>query len=87
MPVVASDIPGYRDVITDETSVAVPPSNPQALADALVALVEDEPRRRALGEAARELAVDRYSWDDIAGRLAGIYELVAGVRAGAPAVR
>jgi phosphatidyl-myo-inositol alpha-mannosyltransferase len=86
-PVVASDIPGYRDVMTDDTSVAVPPGDPKALADALEALLADEPRRAALGAAARELAVERYSWDDIARRLAGIYELVSGVPARVPAVR
>ena len=73
--------------MSDETSVAVPPGDPRALADALVALVEDEPRRRSLGAAARELAIERYSWDDIARRLAQIYELVSGVPAGAAAVR
>jgi phosphatidylinositol alpha-mannosyltransferase len=86
-PVVASDIPGYRDVMTDETSVAVPPGDPRVLADALVGLLADEPRRRSLGAAARELAVERYSWADIARRLAQIYELVSGVPAGVAAVR
>ena len=46
-PVVASDIPGYRDVMTPDTSVAVRPDEPQALADALAALLEEEPRRAA----------------------------------------
>jgi phosphatidylinositol alpha-mannosyltransferase len=73
-PVVASDIPGYRDVMTPDTSVAVAPGQPQALADALAALLEDEPRREALGTAARQLAVDRYSWPDIARRLVAIYD-------------
>jgi phosphatidylinositol alpha-mannosyltransferase len=86
-PVVASDIPGYRDVMTEDTSVAVPPGDPGALADALEALLADEPRRCALGATARELAVERYSWEDIAKRLARIYELVSGVPAGVPAVR
>ena len=75
-PVVASDIDGYRDVMTPETSVPVPPGEPAALADALAALVADEPARAALGAAARELAVERYSWDDIARRLLAIYEAV-----------
>jgi phosphatidylinositol alpha-mannosyltransferase len=75
-PAVASDIPGYRDVVTPESGVLVPPGDEQALADALVALVEDEPRRRALGEAARELAIERYSWDRIARRLLDVYERV-----------
>jgi phosphatidyl-myo-inositol alpha-mannosyltransferase len=73
-PVVASDITGYRDVMTDETGLLVPPGDPDALANALVALLEDEPGRRLLGEAARRLAQERYSWDDIARRLAAIYE-------------
>ena len=77
-PVVASDIPGYRDVVTPETGVLCRPDDPDALADALVALLGDEPRRARLGAAARELAQQRYSWRDIARRLASVYELVTG---------
>jgi phosphatidylinositol alpha-mannosyltransferase len=73
-PVVASDIPGYAAVMTPETAVAVPPGDADALAAATISLLEDEPRRAALGAAARELAVERYSWDDIGRRLAEIYE-------------
>ena len=79
-PVVASDIEGYRDVMTAETSVPVPPGAADALAEAMVALVEDEPRRLVLAAAARELAIDRYSWDDIGRRLVGIYDSVTGAR-------
>jgi phosphatidyl-myo-inositol alpha-mannosyltransferase len=77
-PVVASDIPGYRDVMTPQAGVLVPSGDPAALADAVAALLEDEPRRQSLGAAARELARRRYSWDDIARRLVVIYELVTG---------
>ena len=80
--IVASDIPGYRDVMTADTSVPVAPGDPVALAEAIVSLLEDEPRRQQLGTAARRLAIERYSWDDIARRLLGIY---AGVQP-APAV-
>ena len=45
--------------------------------DRLVGLLEDEPRRAALGEGARRIAVERYSWDDVARRLHEIYESVA----------
>jgi phosphatidylinositol alpha-mannosyltransferase len=71
--VVASDISGYRDVMTDETGVLVPPGDPDALADAVAALLEDDARRERFGAAARRLAQERYSWDDIGRRLAGIY--------------
>jgi glycosyltransferase involved in cell wall biosynthesis len=40
-------------------------------------VLEDEPRRRALGEAARRVAIERYSWDDVARRLIAVYERVA----------
>jgi phosphatidylinositol alpha-mannosyltransferase len=73
-PVAASDIAGYRDVMTDETGVLVPPGDPAALATAVTALLGDEAHRQRLGEAARRIARERYSWDDIARRLATIYE-------------
>ena len=60
-------------------SVAVPPEDTNALVGAVAALVEDEPRRAAMGAAARELAVERYSWPRIARRLEEIYEHVAGL--------
>jgi phosphatidyl-myo-inositol alpha-mannosyltransferase len=74
-PVVASDIPGYRDVMTAETGVLVPPDQPRALAEAIVGLLADEPRRLELAAGARRRA-RAYSWDDIGRRLLSIYELV-----------
>src|SRR5947207_3258578 len=79
-PVVASDISGYRDVVTAETGLLVPPGEPDALAEAVVALVEDEPRRVRLGGEARRLAIERSSWDRIAQQLAECYEALAGSR-------
>lgn len=78
-PVVASDIPGYRDVMTAETSVAVAPDDPDALAEAVESLLADESRRERFGAAARRLAVERYSWADIARRLERIYDSARGV--------
>jgi phosphatidylinositol alpha-mannosyltransferase len=77
VPVVASDIPGYRAVMTDDVGVLVPPGDGRALADALVELLADEPRRRALGAAGRNLAIEKYSWDTIAVRLEQIYRDIA----------
>jgi phosphatidylinositol alpha-mannosyltransferase len=77
-PVVASDIAGYRDVMREDTGLLVPPGEPDALADALVALLSDEPRREQLGAAARRLVQERYAWPDVARRLLAVYERVAG---------
>jgi phosphatidylinositol alpha-mannosyltransferase len=75
-PVVASDIDGYREVMTKEAAVSFPAGNESALVDAVVGLLADEPGRAALGAGARRVALERYSWDDIARRLHEIYESV-----------
>jgi len=77
VPVVASDIPGYKAVMTDDTGVLFPAGDADALAEALGNLLEDEPRRRELGEHARRIAVERYAWGGIAERLEQIYREVA----------
>ena len=84
LPVVASDIPGYRDVMTPEAGLLVPPGDAAALAEAVVQLLEDEPRRRTLGAAARSIAEQRYSWERIADRLLDVYSLVLDGRPALP---
>jgi len=76
-PVVASDITGYRDVMTPETAVAFPAGDHDALAAAVEQLLADEPRRAAMGSAARERAQRNWAWDAIADRLVSIYEAAA----------
>jgi phosphatidylinositol alpha-mannosyltransferase len=78
LPAVASDIPGYREVLEPGASIAVPPEDTDAIVRAVVELVDDEHRRAAMGAAARELAIERYSWPRIARRLEEIYERVVG---------
>ena len=79
LPVVASDIPGYREVLEPRASVAVAPDKVTALVEAVGDLVEDEPRREAMGRAAREIAVELYAWPGIAKRLVDVYERVTGL--------
>ena len=80
-PVVATDIPGYARVMAPEVGVTVPPGDAGALAQAIVSLLEDEPRRRALGRSARARALERYSWSRLAPRLLKRYEaLLSGDR-------
>jgi phosphatidylinositol alpha-mannosyltransferase len=80
-PVVASDIPGYDQVMAPEVGLTVPPGDSTLLGQALVELLTDEERRQRLGEGARERALERYGWAKLAERLAEIYEAVA-ARAG-----
>jgi phosphatidylinositol alpha-mannosyltransferase len=84
-PVVASDIPGYRDVARNEVDgLLVPPGDALALAEALRAMALDPARRRAMAAAARERA-ERFSWSHVAEEVADCYEQAIAV--GRPATR
>jgi phosphatidyl-myo-inositol alpha-mannosyltransferase len=73
-PVIASEIAGYRDVVSDDVDgVLVPPANPQALAEELQRLSLEPERRRAMGEAGRRSA-ERYAWPRIAAEVSDAYE-------------
>jgi len=58
LPIVASDLGGIPSVV-GEVGVLVPPNDPHALARALRELIADGARRRRLGEAGRERALQR----------------------------
>ena len=75
-PVVASDIPGYREVMTPETGLLTPPGDADALADSIAAVLADEPKRTEMGRAARERAEGEYAWPLLARRLVDCYEEV-----------
>ena len=75
-PVVASDIPGYREVVTEETGALVPPGDSDALAATIADLLRDEAARIERGRAARERAKSEYAWPLLARRLADSYERV-----------
>jgi phosphatidylinositol alpha-mannosyltransferase len=73
-PVIASDIAGYRDVVSDGVDgVLVPPADPQALAEELQRFWHEPERRAAMGKAGRRSA-ERYAWPRIADEVTGAYE-------------
>ncbi|MBA2338744.1 MAG: glycosyltransferase [Acidimicrobiia bacterium] len=56
VPIVASDLAALREVVrSGENADLVPPADPAALAQALSALLDDEPRRQAYGARSRQL--------------------------------
>jgi phosphatidyl-myo-inositol alpha-mannosyltransferase len=84
-PVVASNIPGYRDVARDGVDgLLVAPGDALALAEALRALALDPARRRAMAAAARERA-ERFSWAHVAAEVTEVYEQAIAV--GQPTTR
>jgi phosphatidylinositol alpha-mannosyltransferase len=73
-PVVASNIPGYRDVVRDGVDgVLVPPGDAQALAEVLRDL-HDEPVRRAEMARAAVRDVERFAWPRVAADVMEAYE-------------
>ena len=74
VPVVASDLPGYRAVLRDgQAGRLAPPGDPVALADALYDLLQDEEERRRLA-AAGSAAAAELSWSRVTGRIIEAYE-------------
>jgi phosphatidylinositol alpha-mannosyltransferase len=73
-PVVASNIPGYRDVVRDGVDgVLVPAGDAQALAEILRDLHEEPERRAQMARAAVE-DVQRFAWPRVAEQVMGAYE-------------
>ena len=74
-PVVASEIAGYSDVVTNGVDgVLVPPADPQSLAEALQAMYAEPERREAMAAQARHSA-QRYAWPRVADQVQEVYEL------------
>jgi phosphatidyl-myo-inositol alpha-mannosyltransferase len=73
-PVVASDIAGYRQVVSHgRDGLLVPPAEPLELAEALRSLWLDPTRRAAMGMAAKARAAD-FGWPRVAAAVTGAYE-------------
>ncbi|MGA2469756.1 MAG: lysylphosphatidylglycerol synthase domain-containing protein [Solirubrobacteraceae bacterium] len=73
-PVLASNIPGYADVVRDGVDgLLVPPGDATELARALLDLAYDVPRRAAMSAAA-EISARRYAWPAVTEQVLSCYE-------------
>ena len=73
-PVVATAVSGHLDVISGgDNGLLVPPGCPDKLADAVSALIEDEPLRKRLGVTARHTVEEGFTWDAITDRVLACY--------------
>ncbi|MEM2057251.1 MAG: glycosyltransferase [Thermoproteota archaeon] len=73
-PVIASQVGGIPEIVTDEVGVLVPPADPIALAEAIVSILSNSHWWNELSSCARERAVKHYSWDLIAKLYITLYE-------------
>lgn len=78
VPVVATDIPGYREVVRHGIDgLLVPRDDPAALAAAIRRVLEDAVLAATLARAGRERASE-FSWDVVAPRVEAVYRRVVG---------
>jgi glycosyltransferase involved in cell wall biosynthesis len=75
--VVASAVGQIVDVLHDGVNgLLVPPGDAQAMAGALVRLIQDADLRERLGSQARQSALDHFSWESYLARLERIFDAV-----------
>ena len=60
-PVIATPLGGSKELVTPETGILVPPEDALAVADAITTLAADQERLAAMGNAARDRAVQLFS--------------------------
>jgi glycosyltransferase involved in cell wall biosynthesis len=73
-PMIASDVPGCREVVRPgETGLLVPPDQPEPLAAAIEQLVGSPNLRARYGAAARQYAVERFSAETIGRQTVDLY--------------
>ena len=74
-PVVASNVGGIPEMITDGVNgVLVPPHDPDALAAAIIRLLRDHPFADTLGRAGHDMVHDRFCIDLMVESVQAIYE-------------
>jgi colanic acid/amylovoran biosynthesis glycosyltransferase len=74
IPCVSTTIAGIPELIRDQVDgLLVPPSDEEALADALRVLVDNPDRRQSLGRAGRLRVIERYNLEKNVKRLAEVY--------------
>ncbi|MGB3903358.1 MAG: glycosyltransferase family 4 protein [Anaerolineae bacterium] len=77
-PTVASNIPGYRDIVDDgKDGLLVEPKNEKALGEAIIRVLKDPAMQRTMGENGRRKALE-YSWSEVAERVLDYYRELLG---------
>jgi phosphatidylinositol alpha-mannosyltransferase len=76
VPVVASDIPGYREVVRDGVNgLLVPPNDPDALASSIRRILLEPGLAARLADAGRTRAQE-FSWERVVPRIEEVYRRV-----------
>lgn len=72
-PIVATAVGGVASVITESTGILIPEKDPQALASAVAALLDDAARATMLGKAAQDLVESEFGLDGMIAATEAVY--------------
>jgi glycosyltransferase involved in cell wall biosynthesis len=76
-PVIAGDLPAIHDIIAhEENGLIFPSGNTQALADAIIKLLDDPELRARLAGEGRKSVVQKFDWEAIAGNYSQIDQIL-----------
>lgn len=73
VPVVVTDVDGMPEQVAQDCGLVVPPESPSALADAILALLDDPDRRATLGARGRERVAAHFVPERSAAALDAVY--------------
>lgn len=75
LPVVSTDIPGIRDHFKDVAAL-VPPRDQKRLAEAILAMLDDQNRMQQLSIKGKELVRNQYMWAVVAGKYERLFDQI-----------
>lgn len=79
LPAVVSNVGGLGEIVRDgETGYLVPPQDPEALAAAVIRLLDDPELRKKMGKCARYFVQENYAEKIVLEHYAALYQKVAG---------
>ena len=78
IPIVASDVKGNREVVTEDTGFLCDPKDPTPYAEALAGLIDDASLRERFSTAARRRAETEFDVHQTMTKIADLYALLMG---------
>lgn len=80
-PVIAGDLPVIHDTVEQEKNgLLVPPGDPQALAQAIIRMLDDPILRNRLATEGHKRMVEQFDWEIVAGRYGAVVSHLIGSR-------
>jgi glycosyltransferase involved in cell wall biosynthesis len=88
VPVVASDIPNYRQFVSDlGTGLMVDPLDADAIANAILWLLDHPDEAEAMGQRGREAVLTTFNWESEARKLVALYQKILATDTDQPSSR